>query len=308
MNAICGPLLNLSATTGDERRDEDLGRTDLAAPRIDHRHRVAAVVDEHLLAGAVHLAHRTGQRAPIGVIARAELAVSICRLTVRRRVLLPQKLQGHALALELLVDQRIVGRRIPSPRCRLDVQQRLQPTVIQVRRQRPAQAFLQRPPHRVRHRAFRQPRRRRDLLVAQSRLKLEAQNIFDLAHGTPSRWHRLPRSKIRELSQQHVSSSAIPASFRANVTTNSGNVTDDSGQRPKIGHLQSESAVTFGRNDRSRSIGISGQIRPEYAPRPEADSGSDSLSSMQQKPVVNVITRVDANPSWMLHIFVDSEP
>src|SRR5271170_700325 len=34
---------------------------------------------------------------------------------------------------------------------------------------------------------------------------------------------------------------------------------------PKIGHLQSERAVTFGRNDRSRSIGISGQIGPEYA-------------------------------------------
>src|SRR5271167_2035497 len=34
---------------------------------------------------------------------------------------------------------------------------------------------------------------------------------------------------------------------------------------PKIGHLQSEWAVTFGRNDRSRSIGISGHIGPEYA-------------------------------------------
>ena len=35
----------------------------------------------------------------------------------------------------------------------------------------------------------------------------------------------------------------------------------------KIGHLQSELAVTFGRNNRSRSIGISGQNGPEYADR-----------------------------------------
>jgi hypothetical protein len=49
------------------------------------------------------------------------------------------------------------------------------------------------------------------------------------------------------------------------VTDHSGIVTDDSGIKPKIGHLQSESAVTFARNDRSRSIGISGQLGPEYA-------------------------------------------
>lgn len=49
------------------------------------------------------------------------------------------------------------------------------------------------------------------------------------------------------------------------MTEYSGTVTDDSGTTPKIGHLQSESAVTFGRNDRSRSIGISGQLGAEYA-------------------------------------------
>lgn len=69
----------------------------------------------------------------------------------------------------------------------------------------------------------------------------------------------------RALSQKNVSSSANAASFRRNVTADSGNVTEDSGRGPKIGHLQSESAVTFGRKGRSRSNGISGQIRPEYA-------------------------------------------
>ena len=39
----------------------------------------------------------------------------------------------------------------------------------------------------------------------------------------------------------------------------------DSGHKPKIGHLPVESAVTFGRNGRSRSLGISGHDDPEYA-------------------------------------------
>jgi len=49
------------------------------------------------------------------------------------------------------------------------------------------------------------------------------------------------------------------------VTEHSGIVTDDSGHSRKIGHLRAEWAVTFGRNGRSHSNGISGQIGPEYA-------------------------------------------
>ena len=49
------------------------------------------------------------------------------------------------------------------------------------------------------------------------------------------------------------------------MTGHSGIVTGDSGHKPKIGHLRAEWAVTFGRNGRSRSNGISGQIGPEYA-------------------------------------------
>ena len=37
--------------------DEQLGAADLAGGRIDDRHGVAAVVDEQLVPGAVHLAH-----------------------------------------------------------------------------------------------------------------------------------------------------------------------------------------------------------------------------------------------------------
>jgi hypothetical protein len=49
------------------------------------------------------------------------------------------------------------------------------------------------------------------------------------------------------------------------VTEDSGIVTADSGHMPKIGHLRAESAVTFGRNGRSRSSGISGHDGPENA-------------------------------------------
>jgi hypothetical protein len=49
------------------------------------------------------------------------------------------------------------------------------------------------------------------------------------------------------------------------VTDDSGNVTGDSDEAPEIGHVRPECSVTFGRNGRSRSNGISGQLHPEYA-------------------------------------------
>ena len=51
------------------------------------------------------------------------------------------------------------------------------------------------------------------------------------------------------------------------MTGDSGNVTADSGNSPEIGHDKTESAVTIARNERSRSNGISGHVRPEYAER-----------------------------------------
>jgi hypothetical protein len=49
------------------------------------------------------------------------------------------------------------------------------------------------------------------------------------------------------------------------VTSHSGIVTSDSGNTPEIGHDQTESAVTFRRNRRSRSSGMGGHDGPEYA-------------------------------------------
>jgi hypothetical protein len=49
------------------------------------------------------------------------------------------------------------------------------------------------------------------------------------------------------------------------VTDDSGNVTGDSGKLPKIGHDKTECAVTIIQNRRSRSNGMGGHDRAEYA-------------------------------------------
>jgi hypothetical protein len=50
------------------------------------------------------------------------------------------------------------------------------------------------------------------------------------------------------------------------VTDDSGIVTAGFGTPGKIGHDQPKSAVTFGRNGRSRSAETGGHVRPKYAP------------------------------------------
>jgi hypothetical protein len=50
------------------------------------------------------------------------------------------------------------------------------------------------------------------------------------------------------------------------VTGDSDNVTADSENHAKIGQHQSERSVIFRRNERSRSIGMGGQLGSEYAP------------------------------------------
>jgi hypothetical protein len=71
-------------------------------------------------------------------------------------------------------------------------------------------------------------------------------------------------AQTREVPKRLKKSSAL-RSISGSVTGHSGIVTADSGKTPEIGHDQSESAVTFRRNQRSRSIGITGHDGPEYA-------------------------------------------
>ena len=57
--------------------DEDLGRADLTGKAVDHLHRGAGIIDEHLLAGDISLTHGRGEFALPGAVERAELTVTI---------------------------------------------------------------------------------------------------------------------------------------------------------------------------------------------------------------------------------------
>src|ERR1700676_2633364 len=91
--------------------------SDLTAIAVNW-HRAPGVVDEHLLAGEVPLAHRALQAllpVPVNLAERASL---VRRRTMLGAVFLPQQLQGHVpVAFELPVDPRAVrcrpGRRFP---------------------------------------------------------------------------------------------------------------------------------------------------------------------------------------------------
>jgi len=98
------------------------------------------------------------------------------------------------------------------------------------------------------------------------------------------------------------------------VTGDSGIVTADSGEPVKIGHDETESAVTFARNERSRSIGIVGHLRPEYArlstirlarmPEPKKVTLKSQLSAelrhvLAQRPELRVVKVADgAKDNW----------
>ena len=70
--------LGVGVARGAQGGDEDLGRADLSGKAVDHLHRGAGVIDEHLLAGDVGLTHgRVEPATPIPVeIAEPAVAVT----------------------------------------------------------------------------------------------------------------------------------------------------------------------------------------------------------------------------------------
>ena len=92
-----------------QHRHEQMRIADLAGPAVHHhRHRVASVINEQLLAARMALAHH--QRQPTFPAAEqvAPAAVAI-PVRVCRVVLLPQHLQRHVLAFQLPRHHRPVG-------------------------------------------------------------------------------------------------------------------------------------------------------------------------------------------------------
>ncbi len=173
------------------------------------------------------------------------------------------------------MDMGIVRLGVLLPRCHLGEEQPLQGVLVQITGERPAQALADRPLHVLAHRALGRTGRGGDPLVTEFRLELEAQNLFDLAHGTPFGWHRHSREKsgslASELRVQRRSGGSIPGepdrAFRI--------VTDDSGRSRK--------SVTFERNERSRSARTAGHV--------QAESVVTMLRNTQQRGSIRPVAR-----------------
>ena len=128
---------------GPEHGHEDLRPRNLAGLGVDDRHRVARVVDEELLAGAVHLAHRALEALGEVPVEVAEARILVGRPGRRLDVLLPQQCEGDVLALEPLMDAGEIGHPVAHrrpARTRRPAQQRAQARLIGRRQLGPAHA------------------------------------------------------------------------------------------------------------------------------------------------------------------------
>ena len=93
-----------------EYRDEDLRDVGLAGTRIDDRHRVAGVIDEATLTGAVDLAH--GQiELPCPASIQLTILAVLQAVRIDRLVLFPQQHQRDAFAAQLLMNLGVIGQR-----------------------------------------------------------------------------------------------------------------------------------------------------------------------------------------------------
>ena len=171
--------------------DKDLGLPHLArGPRYD-RHRLPGIIHEHLLAGLVGLPHPDVQAARPAAIMLAKLGVLVA-LRVLLLVLLPQKLERDALALEFLMNPFPIRQGTFASRCRYRglEQERLQLTFIQVLGQRPGQACPSRPNQIFAHRRDPDPATAGDGSMAQAAFPFQSKHFFDLTHGQSPSWHR----------------------------------------------------------------------------------------------------------------------
>ena len=153
-----GGRLGVGEAAGAEHGDEQLDAPQFPRVPVDQRWPLPGEVDERLLAGPVDLPHRRPQPPRPLAVDLAELAVAVA-VRMDLGVLLPEELQGDAVALELAVDVRAVG---PDPVLRrggATEQPRIERRVVQFRRQRPTQPSLGRPLQIQRNRAHADSRR-----------------------------------------------------------------------------------------------------------------------------------------------------
>ena len=165
--------LGVGQLAGAEDGDEQLDPPQLARASVDQGGPLPGEVDEGLLAGAVHLAHRRPQPPRPLPVDLTELGVAVAgRMDLE--VLLPEELQGDAVAPEFAVDVRTVGAGPIVHRRAAGKQPSRQPRVVELWRQRPAEAAARRPLQVAGHRARTDGAGLSDLPVGQALLVPES--------------------------------------------------------------------------------------------------------------------------------------
>ena len=194
--------LRVGEARSAEHRDEDLRGAPLAGEPVDHhRHAVARIVDEQLVAGRVRLAHRHRQPAFPATVELAEARIAI-PAGLARDVLLPHNRQRHVLALELAMYRRPVRLgeaplALPAAAAGLCKKPGFQHRVGDVIGQRPAQPRCLEPAYRQPHRRGCRPHPPRNL-AARHPGRLQSDHIAHMAHRKPLRRHPGPPSQSRK--------------------------------------------------------------------------------------------------------------
>ena len=177
------------------RRDEQLR---LALDPIDQqRHRHARVIDEQPLAGAAVLAHRhVAPRPPVPEpAAPGHIAHPV---GMGLAPLLPQQLQRHAAARQVLLDLRpvhVLRQRFPRNR----IERRLQGLVVEIAGRRPAQTGRRETLQHQRHRTPGKAAVDRDRPRAAGLVEMKRKNLLRFPHRQPSPCHRSPLGQIAEV-------------------------------------------------------------------------------------------------------------
>jgi hypothetical protein len=166
--------------------------TDLAGQPIDdHRHSVAGVIDEQLLAAHVGLAHGDRElrlKAPVE-LTKPRVPIPAW-LTLD--VLLPERHERDVLALQLAMDGgpvRLGMTAVALLRPATTEQLCLQHLVGDLIPQRPTQAGGPETLERQSHRRRRHAKTPGDLAGRYATNKLQLKNFAHLAHGSPLCWH-----------------------------------------------------------------------------------------------------------------------
>ena len=202
---------------GAQHGDEEEGGLIIAAFRIRPAQRFPGPVQKGLLPGDVPLpeSHLQGRLPALVVLAELGVAVAVGLVGA---IFLPQQLQRHVPAAQLLVD---VGQvRQWAGRCRrqrIGKEQIVQLVLVHLIRQRPTQTGFLGPLQIGGDGAARPITALGDLAIGELGLVFEAKNFPDLAHGQPPLGHRyllfakIPRTGYpASLSFRHMAATFRP--------------------------------------------------------------------------------------------------